>query len=60
MAKLDISEKVIALSLLLIVTGPLLMYYSIVNDSTSSLLAGLFLTASGMLLAFLSPQHRHG
>jgi len=60
MVKLDISEKVIALSLLLIVTGPLLMYYSIVNDSTSSLLAGLFLTSSGMLLAFLSPQHRHG
>ncbi|MBO3802331.1 MAG: hypothetical protein JTT11_00410 [Candidatus Brockarchaeota archaeon] len=52
------SEKVLALSLLLIVIGPLLMYHSAMGGPISLRYLGLAVTASGMLLALLSPQPR--
>jgi len=46
-------RKALALSLLLIATGPFVMYYSIASGSTFFIWAGLAETAIGMLLALL-------
>ena len=45
--------RALALSLLLIVTGPFVMYYSIASSSTIFIWAGLAETAIGMFLALL-------
>ena len=46
-------KRALALSLLLIATGPFVMYYSIASSSTIFIWAGLAETAIGMLLALL-------
>lgn len=43
----------LALSLLLITTGPFIMYYSIASGSTNLIWIGFAETAIGMLLALL-------
>ena len=46
-------RRALALSLLLIATGPFVMYYSIASSSTIFIWAGLAETAIGMFLALL-------
>lgn len=51
--KLDEGKKALALSLLFMLTGPFVMYYSIMNHVTILLWLGLAGTALGMVLALL-------
>lgn len=46
-------KRALALSLLLIATGPFVTYYAIASSSTIFIWAGLAETAIGMLLALL-------
>lgn len=51
--KLYERKKALALSLLFMLTGPFVMYYSIMNHVTILLWLGLAGTALGMVLALL-------